>query len=66
MCFKHNLQMGVKMGNLVTDYHKARSLLRLGRYEAWLVKCIVNLLIRHDNRVAADSARRQSTLEKAT
>lgn len=42
------------MGNLATDYCKARSLLRLGSYEAWLVECIVNLLIRHDKRVAAE------------
>ncbi len=42
------------MGNLSTDYQKARALLRLGPYDAWLVECIVNLLIRHDNRVAAD------------
>ena len=41
------------MGNLVTDYQEARSLLRLGRYDAWLVECLVKLLIRHDNRVAA-------------
>ena len=46
--------MGVKMGNVATDYRKARSLLRLGPYEAWQVECIVNLLIRHDNRVAAE------------
>ncbi len=47
-------QTSVKMGNLVADYQKARSLLRLGPYDAWLVECIVNLLMRHDNRVAAE------------
>lgn len=41
------------MGNLATEYREARALLRLGPYEAWLVECIVNLLMRHDNRVAA-------------
>ena len=46
--------MSVKMGNIVTDYQKARALLRLGPYDAWLVKCIVNLLRRHDDRVAAE------------
>ena len=45
---------GVKMGNLSTDYRTARAFLRLGRYEAWLVECIVNLLKRHDDRVAAE------------
>ena len=42
------------MGNIMTDYQKARAMLRLGRYDAWLVECIVNLLRRHDNRVAAE------------
>jgi hypothetical protein len=42
------------MGNIVTDYQKARSLLRLGSYERWQVECITNLLRRHDNRVAAE------------
>ena len=46
--------MSVKMGNLVTDYRKARSRLRLGRYDAWLVECIVRLLARHDDKVAAE------------
>ena len=41
------------MGNLATEYRKLRSL-RLGPYESWLVECIVNLLRRHDNRVAAE------------
>lgn len=57
------------MGNLVTDYRKARALLRLGPYDAWLVECIVNLLIRHDNRVAAEKrlriGRRKSALMRA-
>lgn len=57
------------MGNLVTDYHKARALLRLGPYDAWLVECIVNLLIWHDNRVAAEKrlriGRRKSALMRA-
>jgi len=42
------------MGNLATNYREARSRLRLGAYDAWLVECIVNLLKRHDNRVAAE------------
>ncbi len=42
------------MGNLVTDYQKARSLLRLGPYERWQVECITRLLKRHDDRVAAE------------
>lgn len=62
-------QMRGKMGNLVTDYRKARALLRLGPYDAWLVECIVNLLIRHDNRVAAEKrlriGRRKSALMRA-
>lgn len=37
-----------------TDYREARARLRLGRYDAWLVEVIVRLLIRHDNRVAAE------------
>ncbi len=53
------------MGNIATDYRQARLLLRLGKYEAWLVERIVRLLIQHDERVAADCARRQPTLEKA-
>ena len=44
------------MGNLVTDYREARALLRLGPYEAWLVDCIINLLMPYDNRVAAQNA----------
>lgn len=40
------------MGNL-TDYREARARLRLGRYDAWLVECIVRLLSRHDDEVAA-------------
>jgi len=58
--------MGVKMGNLVTDYRKARSLLRLGRYEAWQVECIVNLLTRHDTRVAAEKRLRIGRRRSAT
>jgi len=46
-------KMSVKMGNVVTDYQKARAMLRLGSYERWQVECIVNLLIRHDDRVLA-------------
>jgi len=40
------------MGNLA-DCQEARSLLRLGPYERWQVECIVNLLMRHDDRVSA-------------
>jgi len=39
------------MGNIVTDYRTARGFLRLGKYETWLVECIVALLGRHDQRV---------------
>ncbi len=42
------------MGNLVTDYREARARLRLGRYDAYLVECIVKLLSRHDDEVAAE------------
>ena len=42
------------MGNIVTDYRKARERLRLGRYERWQVECITRLLKRHDDRVAAE------------
>lgn len=50
--------MGVKMGNVATNYQEARALLRLGSYEAWQVECIVNLLIRHDNRVSVQECLR--------
>ncbi len=43
-----------KMDNIATDYREARARLRLGRYDAWLVETIVNLLKRHDDRVAAE------------
>ena len=58
MCFGYDSKMSVKMGNLVTDYQRARAMLRLGPYDAWLVECIVNLLMRHDNRVAAEKGLR--------
>jgi hypothetical protein len=54
------------MGNLMTDYREARTRLRLGRYEAWLVECIVNLLIRHDARVAAQKRLRNGQRTSAT
>lgn len=40
------------MGNVVTDYRKARAALRLGAYETWLVECIAKLLRRHDDRLS--------------
>jgi len=40
------------MGSLIADYQKARNLLRLNAYDAWLVECIVRLLQRHDDRLA--------------
>ena len=48
--------MGVKIGNLMTKCSKTRLLLRLGPYERWQVDCVVNLLKRHDERVAAATA----------
>jgi hypothetical protein len=48
------IKMDVKMGNLVTDYRKARARLRLGKYERWQLECITRLLQRHDDRVAAE------------
>ncbi len=54
------------MGSLVTDYRKARSLLRLDRYDAWLVECIVELLGKHDERVAAEKRLRVGRRTSAT
>ena len=54
------------MGNLVTDYQKARALLRLGPYERWQVKCITNMLVRHDDRVAAEKRLRVGRRTSAT
>ena len=40
-----------QISNLVNDYRKARSLLRLGSYERWQVECITKLLQSHDQRI---------------
>jgi hypothetical protein len=58
MCLGYDPKMSVKMGNLLTDSREARALPRLGNYERWQVEVIVKLLIRHDNRVAAEKRRR--------
>jgi len=48
------------------NYRTARSLLRLGPYERWQVTCIVDLLGKHDNRVAADDRRRIARQKSAS
>ena len=54
-----------KMGNAVIDYRRARARLRLGKYEAWLAECIVNLLARHDDRVKQEERRRSCQRKSA-
>ena len=63
---KRRGKKGVKMGNLVIDYRKARSLLRLGPYDSWLVEIIVKLLSRHDDEVAAEKRLRIGRRTSAT
>ena len=57
--------MSVKISNLVTDYRKARALLRLHPYERWQVECIVNLLMQKRRRIGRRKSAAMLALQDA-